>query len=385
MPAYWVEDAGSLQGNYDDVEILIFQEGPDTYYAEMKSAIGRSCGKELPALPEKKWEDLDDAHEYGAQVFQWLLPPKSELETAFLKARWNAEGSAAPRKLRVRLWLDPEADALHRIWWEAMFDPHRDSQIALATALSRFVTSDAPPALPVAQRPLRMLLVSSNPDGLKEFGCAPLNLYFEQDVVRRATRGLGESLDIQQLVNPSRESLSTSLEEFQPHIIYIQAHAIYSDPQGEMLLAGNNETVAPVSFKEVVAIITRSGKVPPHLVFLALPSTARPDFRYSLSTLARPLVESGVQASVALHAPIEEEKLVEFATQFFSVLTRQGVIDEAVASARRRIHEPYNKKDWTFTYPVLYMRTADAVLFQPLPPEVEEGLRFLSGRFQGGA
>ena len=325
-----MEGPASLQGSYDDVEIRIFQEGDPalqtvSYYAELLTANGRRFDGELPPIPESEWEQIWDPREYGARVFQWLFQPGSGLEKGFFHARWRAEDTASgTAKIRLRLSLDPASALLHRVWWEAMYDPQRDSQVALTTAFSRFLPSEGPPAWPVAERPLRMLVVTSNPGGLERFGCAPLNTGFEQEVVGKATRGLGESLRTSQLTNASPQSLSARLQEERPHILYLLAHSIYTNPEGEIVLSDINGTAAPVRFGEVVELIAQAAKPAPALVFLALPAAAQTDFKYSLASLARRLVEAGVQAAVALHGPIAEDKIVAFSEQFFAVLTRQG-------------------------------------------------------------
>jgi len=382
-----LESIASLQGIYEDVEIRIFEED-SCYYAEM-TAGGRRYGSELTNLPGKGWEGIAKARDYGSQVFRWLFPPGSDLEKGFVQARWKIEEDTSEPsfaldpaadlrtgRLRLRLWLDPDSEALHRVWWEAMYDPHRDSEIAMSTALSRFITSDMTPALPVGQRPIRMLMVTSNPPGLDRFGCAPLNTRFEQDVVRSATRGLGESLSLEHAADPSADDLGGYIQKLEPHIVYLQAHSIYTDSGGELLLAGGSGSAEATPFGRVVQLIAQSTKMPPRLVFLAVPATARPNDRFSLPMLGRALVESGVQASVALQGLIEPERALAFSAHFFAVLTRKGVIDEAVSSARARIYD--QGPDWCWTFPVLYMKTPDAVLFQPLPREIEDGIRAFS-------
>jgi hypothetical protein len=381
----WIANPQGLQGTYDDVDIRIFQEGdasrPESvsFYADMNVAnTNHRCTGVLPCFPEEKWLQITDTVQYGTELFRWLFPPKSELEAVFLQARWRSEGTqrSSQAKIRLKLWLDPASPSLHRLWWEAMYDPEREVPLALTVAFSRFHVSDRR-ALPVAARPLRMLLATSNPQGLDKFDCQPLDMSFEQELIQRATRGLGDSLATTQLTNPTPEGLKEMLNELRPHIVYLNAQSIYDDDDddsGRVLLPDHTGMAAPVPFSDLVKIVAPSPDAAPQFVFLTMPSKAEVDFYHSLSTLGRRLVESGTQAAVALQAPMAEQGFENFIPQFFEVLGRRGVIDEAMMLARSRIYEPGH---WSWSFPVLYMSTPDAVLFQPLSPELEEGIRAL--------
>jgi hypothetical protein len=381
-----LDSTANPQGTYDDVDIRIFQEGdPSTpesasFYVDMSVAnTNQRFSGTLPPFPDDKSLQKTDVVQYGAELFRWLFPPKSKLETLFFQARWRSEGAqrSSPAKLRLRLWLDPASPSLHRLWWEAMYDPERDVPIALTVAFSRFHVSDRR-AWPVAARPLRMLLATSNPQGLNKFDCRPLDMRFEQELLQRATRSLGDSLATTQLTNPTPEGLKERLNELHPHIVYLNAHSIYcdddDDDSGRVLLPDHTGMAAPVPFSDLVKIMAPSPDAAPQFVFLALPIKAEVDFYHSLSTLGRHLVEAVVQAAVALQAPIVEQSIETFSTQFFDALGRRGVIDEAMMLARSRIYEP---GQWPWSFPVLYMSTPDAILFQPLSPELEQGIRAL--------
>ena len=82
----------------------------------------------------------------------------------------------------------------------------------------------------------------------------------------------------------------------------------------------------------------------------------------SLAPLGQMLVAGGVQAVLAVHAPLPKQELLTFTEAFFGDLLRTGIIDTAVMAARQGIYKP---GDWAWSFPVLYLRTSDAVLFQP--------------------
>jgi hypothetical protein len=83
----------------------------------------------------------------------------------------------------------------------------------------------------------------------------------------------------------------------------------------------------------------------------------------------RKILETGVRAVIAIQDPMPAELLYRFSDRFFAALLETGAIDVAMGEARAKIYEP---AEWAWTYPVLTMRTRDAVLFQPLDSWMQE-------------
>jgi hypothetical protein len=369
----------AMPATYDDVDLRIFEEGPRSYYAVLTTT-NNSVTATLAPLPEDTWLEIGDPVLYGTELFNWLFPPNTPLEQAFLQARWKSESPSrsAAANIRLRLSLDQASLTLHSLWWESLYDPKRGAPLALSTAISRFVSDDSFRVWPVSERPLNMLFVTLNPSGLDQFGFEPIETSLEKEILQTATRGLGASLTTNMLYNPTAEQLASELRQKRPHILYLLGHAVYEDLSASLLFADENGAALQVGFEQVTKIIAPSAKDACHFAFLNLPRKATVDYVHSLSGLGFALVKAGVQATVSLQAPIPEEKMVEFSNHFFDILCRRGIVDEAVMAARARIYEPGNH--WAWSYPVLYMRSSDAILFQPLPVDLEQSIRTLSSQ-----
>jgi hypothetical protein len=253
---------------------------------------------------------LRDPREYGLQLFNWLFADGGQLKKGFLQSRQYAESSArsAPSegRVRLRLSLDKAALDLHSIWWEAMFDPTKNKELALDTPVSRFVKDGRPRLWPVIDRPLRMCLVISNPPGLEMFGFKPVDRPVEKTVISEAMS------DILNLVRlgvvapaPTVDDLKTTFTEVRPHIVYVLAHAIYDQHNNGKLLFSSGGTVPKeLPFSEFVSLVAPPGTEAPYLVILALPLESRVDSSNTIAPLGQLLVAAGVQAVVAVHAPL---------------------------------------------------------------------------------
>jgi hypothetical protein len=83
-------------------------------------------------------------------------------------------------------------------------------------------------------------------------------------------------------------------------------------------------------------------------------------------------LQKGAQAVAVLQQPLTQPDALGFLQEFYVTLIQTGVIDLAMREARRSLYRP---DDWTWTNPVLSMRTRDAQLFQPLPEKLESNVK----------
>ena len=129
----------------------------------------------------------------------------------------------------------------------------------------------------------------------------------------------------------------------------------------------SNEAGQPeaVSFDAAVKLVAEN---PPNLVFLITDSAKDEKAAIIQEGLAPRLLETGVQAVVAIQARMETDESLRFIERFYEVLFRTGLIDVAVAEARNKIYQP---ERWDWARPTLYVRTYEAKLFQPLPEFLE--------------
>jgi hypothetical protein len=335
------------------------------YAAEIQLlATGESYTALLAKPSCKAWGELKDPREYGIELYRWLFGPPP-LQDAIRRAIWRSEQLPSQRTLvsrgvRLRLALDPRSSMLHRLWWEALYDPHRQCEVGLQAPISRLVQTHARLKGPVVDLPLRMLVLTSNPEGLAKFDVAAVDVRLEEKLADEALAEVERSVKVTRMRTPKPRDIQRALEELRPHIIYVLAHAVYDDKgNGQLLLCSETGHVEPVPFEAMAPLLTLDGKHAPHLIFAALPQSARVDFDNSLATMGPALLAAGTAAVVAVHAPLPAESLLHFTTAFMGQIVTGGPVDAAMMMARRAIYSP---KQWEWTFPVLYLRQADTVL-----------------------
>jgi hypothetical protein len=277
------------------------------------------------------------------------------------------------------LWLDQQVADLRRLRWEAMRDPDRGDPICLDTAFSRFLRVNKPRGWPISERPLRMLVVVSNPSGLDEFSLPAIDLSLENSVIGSATDSLKSLLQCDRL--SAAPTLSGIAEELKRgyHIVHLLANATRIDDRSCLMLSDDAGRAEAVPFEKVSEIVCCSSDKPPYLIFAATPVSAGHKVR-SLFGIGPMLVEGGAQAAVTIPSPMDDEKLRIFIERFYNALIRTGTVDMAMTMARSSI---YKTEEWQWAHPILYTRAPDAQLFQPLPELLEtriqaivQGLRY---------
>ena len=163
-----------------------------------------------------------------------------------------------------------------------------------------------------------------------------------------------------------------------PHIVYVLAHAIYDGDDGKLVFSSDHAPPQLLSFGEFANLLAPPGHEAPYLVFLALPLQAQMDPAHSLAPLGQKLVSAGVQAVVAVRAPLPKADLLQFTETFFGQLARGGIVDTAICAARRAIYR--ETPDWVWTYPILYLRAPDAMLFEPFSLGIQTRLSSLGSK-----
>jgi hypothetical protein len=321
-------------------------------------------------LPE---EDLPSPRSYGMRLFKWLFG--DDVGRAFRRARSIASEpdssslSSTAGGLRLRLWLDELPPELAQLRWEALQAPDGYVPLSLSTVFSRSARVRARRAKSSSERPLRLLQVVSNPAGLEALDLAaldPLAWKFTDKLVECSEDGL---MVVEQLAeDPTPEQIRSQTGRGY-HIVYVAAHALVRNGETRLVLAddaGHAHLVPEDLFADALA---PKDAPPPHLVFLVTPFTTQGQAQPVGPGLVRKILETGVRAVVAIQDPMPAELLYRFGDRFFAALLETGAIDVAMAEARAKIYEP---AEWAWTYPVLTMRTRDAVLFQPLDSWMQE-------------
>lgn len=365
----------SPEQQFQQLEIGILRDATSGYIAELRVPDGSRVSCRIGEVPEELKNPGPDPTRYGVQLFTWLFA--NEIGPVFYEVQQLATEADPDNRtdLRIRLWLDPKEEVLSTLRWEALCRSPQDQPLSVSTAFSRFLRDTTPRGWPVWERPIRVLLIVSNPRGLSNFDLTAVDQSLERSLIQGATRQLGSFLNLERLTNPTVQRIQEKERE-NFHITHLLAHAVMRDGQGYVILPDVDGNAQEARCEDVAnAITTRETKTPPYLVFLATPLQAQEQNGKVLIRLASLLIRAGVQAVVAIQAPIEPELLRRFTERFYEVLIRTGTIDVAMAEARESI---FNPTSWQWTYPVLFTRTEDTQIYQNLPDVLESKLARLA-------
>jgi hypothetical protein len=374
----------------DEVELRISRAYDPGYLAELVTPDGALTSATLGELPVSDLSRVaSDVRGYGRRLAQWVfqgdlgnkLLASMVKEKPQVNPRSDASSGSSPATdqvrggLRFRLWLDPEADVLHGLWWESILNPAEDEPLAISTAFSRYQRVQKPRGKTISERPLRLLMIACNPSGLDHFGLRPIDVSLELSIIKDATSAAAWMLKFDRLIG--HVTLDQAQERMMRgyHIAHLLLHVSSEQARNSLLFADPDGAADPVPGEKVARSIVGKGPRQPYLVFLATPLEAVPGGGEEERTpvaLAPMFVDAGAQAAVAMQAPVAMRNMQRFTQRFYAVLARTGVVDLAMALARAEIYE---EGDWEWTYPVLCMRTPDAQLFLPLPIRLERQLR----------
>lgn len=381
--------------DYDDLLVLVERAGgAGLYSVELELQGGRrvSAGEPvaLPATLQPADNSPPELAAFGLDLFNRLFAGRLALE--FQKA-WSAV-RARGRALRLRLALDPDTPELHAIPWELLyFDDSGDTVAPRPIAVdphivfSRYIKSPAfDEGRPIAERPIRMLLVISAPGDLERWNLAPIDRDAEErdfntrfsaatasgqfrcDVLPRATEeDLRDALTRGALPPTLRSGSGHTGLEAPPargyDVLLYYGHALHHRQEGTRLVLERAGDRRVQLFPEETFIALLRQLPPSHrpamVVLVACNSAVSGQIN---SLAARLIIESGIPAVLAMQRLVEIALARSFTFHLSEHLLRNGIIDEAVNLARQRVFRP-DQVGWTT--PVLYMRNPEGRLFSP--------------------
>ncbi len=374
-------------GELDDLLVHVIELDPirQTYIVKMTLEGGRNFSgqMDLEDYQDPSGGSSTSIASYGINLFNRLFP--GPLSDAFRQA-W-AVAQARKRGLRLRLRLDSNNPRLHRIPWELIYyddsgglSPPRPLAVEGNVAFSRYLESSEPEGEPIAHRPVRMLVAIAEPSDLENWNLASFGKTVERrDLENRFSPLINSGqfiYDFLDRVSPQR--LHRALEQGTQQddagvvqrgydVLLYYGHALHHPDRGTRLLLEDDATGEGYLYdaSELVNCLQRLNLTPQRvrMVVLVACNTATMATERSLGNLAAALVQtSGVPAVLAMQRLVEIPLARSFTYYLSDYLLRNGVIDVAVNTARRRVYQP-DSLSWST--PVLYMRIPDGRLFSP--------------------
>lgn len=335
-----------------------------------------------------------DAQAYGLYLFYRLFT--GAIRRAYDKATGQAQAQGAA--LRLRLWIDPEASALHALAWERLHCTRQGATIPLAATgdvpFSRHVSLEQAEPSPFSQRPVRLLFALASPANLERYRLAPLVAEAEVanllDAVEALLRGGALHLtlltgQLATLSPPLRQRLEqagvtcvdepTTLanvvrllsEAGGQHIFHFLGHGHFNQQEGAAALffEGQSGNAHIVRDAEIAARF-QSLAAAPRLVFLAACESAKyaPAYGNAFVGLAPQLVAAGIPAVVAMQDVLPIVAAQRLTRNFYRYLLEHGSVDRALNQSRLVI---YDQQQMTWAIPTLFMRLRQGQLFTADP------------------
>jgi hypothetical protein len=351
--------------NYADLEITVGRTLEDNYITRMRLHMPHSAADvdllEIDpvriVIDEQQLllavTDLDYGKELGSVLFA-----DPTVREAFASARTVAARGADA--LRIRLNIAPTAQALHALHWEKLVLPGTEEHLfdQARFPFSRFIQSgDLRDAHLRRYEDLRALFVAANPTDLaQKYKLQPINVHEEFAAIRSYLEGV----PVQGLGINQRATLSAIEDALKDRydILYLLCHGSVGD-SGPALLLENDDGSSERVHAEELNNILRNLEHPPRLIILASCQSAGTGHpvavsnRDVLTSVGPTLASGGIPAVIAMQGDVQVDAVQKFVRKFFQELRADGLIDRAVAEARKELRRGGHVDWWK---PILFMR-----------------------------
>jgi hypothetical protein len=349
----------SSKTEYTDLEIRVFprqqqEQGKSIYPVEVTFGGQQEFPRgEMPA-EIANWVSTGDPQQDGTGLFTALFSDP-QLFAAWSQARGQAE------KRRIRLRIDPAAAELHALPWELLADERGLLSAGADTPFSRYLSVALPWGGMVQERPIRILVVISNPRDLEEKKLARVNLKDERKAFEALEASLGRDVQIDYLQEGvTLEALELALRR-EYHVLHYIGHGAFSRTlnQAALLLeddAGNTSIVTDGQLSGMLVHLAAR----PKLVFLVACQSAARSTTDAFRGLGPSLVAAGVPAVVAMQDNVSILSARKLSEVFYSRLENHGLVDCAFNEARATLLTA-GRPD--AAVPVLFMRLKSGQLW----------------------
>ncbi len=346
--------------NHDpiDLEIRIFARDESTAGYPVEITLGGQ--QEFPrghlsadVLP---WTPSGDSTADGERLLNTLLAD------SVLRSAWAEARGQAPQR-RIRLRIDTAAAELHNLPWEALQQDAVMLSAQVNTPFSRYLPIALPWGGPVEERPIRTLVVISNPDDIEsQHNLPPVDVESERANLQSTFETIGpDVLQVDFLQAPiTPERLEEKLRDGY-HILHYLGHGAFSARRGQavLYLQDNDGNAHILPDHQLASLLARQG-IQPRLVFLAACQSAARSTNDAFLGMAPRLVSVGVPAVVAMQDFISIESALKFGTTFYQRLLEHGQVDQATNEARSTLLTA-GRPD--AAVPVLFMRLKSGQLW----------------------
>jgi CHAT domain-containing protein len=349
----------TAETSFQDLEIRIFpaDERVGGYPVEITLGGEQELARGVLAASVLPWVPGDDLVADGQRLFEALFADTK------LHGAWTEARGQAPRR-RVRLRIDPQAVELHALPWELLHDGPAMLSAQADTPFSRYLPIAMPWSGPVQERPIRVLVVLSDPSDIEtKYRLPHADVAEEQKRLEAAFASVRPGdLQVEYLDAPvTLARLEEALRKGDPHIVHYMGHGAFSSERSQtvLYLQDDDGLTRLVYDGELVSMLARQG-FRPRLFFLAACESAARSNAGAFTGLAPKLVSVGVPAVVAMQDLITIESASEFGATFYQQLLEHGWVDLAVNQARSTL---FTDRCQDAAVPTLLMRLKSGQLW----------------------
>ncbi len=332
-----------------DLEIRIFQCRDEGYPVEITLGGQQEFPPGILSADILPWISSGNPVDDGKKLFDMLLAD-GELRSAWAEAR----GQAPQRRIRLR--VDPAAAKLHALPWELLQENNVLLSANAATPLARYLPVALPWSGEVEERPIRVLIVISNPDDVEsKYNLAQLDVTVEREILESAFDELDpDELEVVFLDQPvTIESIEEALRDGY-HVLHYLGHGAFSKRRGQAALyLQNDEGNTQIVTDDILIGMLARQQERPRLIFLAACQSAVRSTADAFAGLGPKLVAAGVPAVVAMQDFVAIETARKLSATFYQRLTEHGTADLAMNEARSTLVTA-GRAD--AAVPVLFMR-----------------------------
>jgi hypothetical protein len=295
----------------------------------------------------------DDLRSLGTTMWEGLFSSPD------IERRWVACQAEAGTDKGIRFKLDIEPPLLAALPWEYLYDPSSLTFPALSprTPITRYThpRQQEPPPLAL-EPPLRILLVSAEPDGE-----TPIDVEAEQRQIVQAMAHLQQAnkVEIELLEHATVRELQAALRR-PVYVLHYIGHGVYDESAGIGMLALEEEGGGLHALSaEQLHYMLRDTTV--RLAVFNACMTARGAAGRSI---AEELMQAGLSATLSMEFAISDRSATRFAGEFYRTLADGWPVDAAVAEGRKAMMFATGLDAMDWGIPVLFMRTRDGMLFR---------------------
>lgn len=318
-------------------------------------------GERIFELDRDELEDEDSPLRYGEILGRALFVER--VRDLFAQARADDAG--------LRVLLAVESKSLRPLRWERLAAPFGDDWRLLGhsqrTPFSLYLPSGNDRRFPpFGRRELRALVIVANPDPDNRYGLAPFD---EAQAIDTVLEGLGDipytvlGKDPRADGPPTVAEVVRRLTVERYTLAHFVCHGAYSAKSGETAIflddgEGKAEAVTASRLIRGVKNLSEARGVP-HLTFLAVCDSAKPEAEGALGGLGQRMVrELGMPAVVAMTERVSQQTAFTLGRGFYSRLQEHGEVDRALVEASVEIQD---RED--MVVPALFSRLAGRPLF----------------------